>query len=42
VRARDLARSEKQYQRSDAIRSRLRDLGVILEDHPEGTTWRWA
>jgi len=42
VRARDAARSEKQYQRSDAIRSRLRDLGVILEDHPEGTTWRWA
>lgn len=42
VQARDEARRQKQYNRSDAIRSRMRELGIVLEDHPEGTTWRWA
>ncbi len=34
------ARAAKEWSRSDAIRSRLAELGVILEDGPEGTTWR--
>jgi cysteinyl-tRNA synthetase len=42
VGVRTLARQHGQFALGDAIRSRLHDLGVILEDHPEGTTWRWA
>jgi cysteinyl-tRNA synthetase len=36
---RDL-RTAKQYALSDQIRDRLSDLGVLLEDTPQGTTWR--
>jgi cysteinyl-tRNA synthetase len=42
VNVRTLARQHGEFSLGDAIRSCLRDLGVILEDHPEGTTWRWA
>jgi len=38
VRAR--ARESKQFPLADLIRSRLQEMGIILEDHPEGTTWR--
>jgi len=34
-------RKQKQWELSDLIRQRLIDLGVILEDGKEGTTWRW-
>ena len=34
-------RSQKLYALSDKIRNRLLELGVILEDTKEGTTWRW-
>jgi cysteinyl-tRNA synthetase len=34
------ARAEKQFARSDQIRDRLKALGVILEDHADGTTYR--
>ncbi|MBI5117663.1 cysteine--tRNA ligase [Candidatus Poribacteria bacterium] len=34
------ARTRKDYQLADSIRSRLTDLGVSLEDTPEGTFWR--
>ena len=33
------ARKDKDFTRSDAIRERLSDLGITLEDHPGGTTW---
>jgi cysteinyl-tRNA synthetase len=33
-------RSAKQYELADRVRSRLDDLGVSLEDSPQGTTWR--
>jgi cysteinyl-tRNA synthetase len=33
-------RSEKQWAMSDWIRDRLSELGISLEDTPEGTTWR--
>ena len=33
-------RERKEYDLSDGIRARLRELGVILEDRREGTTWR--
>ena len=35
-------RSAKQYALADAIRSGLSDLGIALEDTPQGTEWRYA
>ena len=34
-------RKDKLWAYSDLIRDRLKDLGVILEDSKDGTTWRW-
>ncbi len=34
------ARAQGQYALADLIRARLADLGVVLEDRPEGTSWR--
>jgi cysteinyl-tRNA synthetase len=34
------ARAEKNFGRADQIRDQLKALGVILEDRPEGTTYR--
>ncbi|MBC7330671.1 cysteine--tRNA ligase [bacterium] len=41
VRVRDKLRKQKLFQLADEIRSELGRLGVILEDHPEGTIWRF-
>jgi cysteinyl-tRNA synthetase len=37
---RDL-RQQKLWALSDKVRDRLAELGVLLEDSKEGTTWRW-
>jgi len=34
------ARKEKNFALSDAIRNRLCDIGILLEDSAQGTTWR--
>ena len=34
------ARAEKDWAKADEIRDRLKDMGVVLEDGSEGTTWR--
>jgi len=34
------ARKAKQFSEADAIRQTLLDAGVVLEDGPQGTTWR--
>jgi len=34
-------RREKKYQLADSIRNGLRELGVTLEDTPQGTVWRY-
>ncbi len=34
-------RSQKLWVLSDLVRDRLVELGVLLEDSKEGTTWRW-
>jgi len=34
-------RSQKLWALSDLVRNRLAELGVLLEDSKEGTTWRW-
>ncbi|MEK6256496.1 MAG: class I tRNA ligase family protein, partial [Chloroflexota bacterium] len=38
---REKMRADKQWEMSDLIRDQLAELGVILEDSSEGTTWRW-
>ena len=34
------ARADKNFQLSDLIRDRLGELGVTVEDRPDGTIWR--
>jgi cysteinyl-tRNA synthetase len=41
IEERRLARKNKDWARADAIRQRLKDLGIVLEDGPKGTTWRY-
>jgi cysteinyl-tRNA synthetase len=40
IRERTDARTARDWARADGIRDRLKDMGVVLEDGPEGTTWR--
>ncbi|KAA9299087.1 MULTISPECIES: cysteine--tRNA ligase [Aerococcus] len=40
IEERDQARLDKDYDRSDAIRQKLLDQGIILDDTPQGTRWR--
>jgi cysteinyl-tRNA synthetase len=37
---REQARAERSFERADAIRDRLRELGVVIEDTPSGPRWR--
>jgi len=37
---RTAARKEKDFKRADEIRAELASYGIILEDGPDGTTWR--
>ena len=34
-------RREKQWQMADKIRNGLTEAGVIIEDNPEGTSWKY-
>jgi len=40
IKERSDVRLRKDWAKSDEIRDRLKEMGVILEDGPEGTTWR--
>ncbi len=42
VEVRSQLRAAKQWALADRIRERLAELGVILEDGPEGTTWKYT
>jgi cysteinyl-tRNA synthetase len=42
IQARNDARKRKDFTEADAIRGRLRDQGIVLEDGPGGTTWKSA
>jgi cysteinyl-tRNA synthetase len=37
---RETARSGKDWAKADEIRDRLKEMGVVLEDGPNGTAWR--
>jgi len=41
IQERSKAKAEKDWARADAIRDRFKEKGVILEDGPQGTTWRF-
>ena len=41
IQERTRARAEKDWARADAIRKSLLEMGVVLEDGPQGTTWRF-
>jgi cysteinyl-tRNA synthetase len=36
------ARKQKLWAMSDQIRDRLKELGVLIEDSKDGTTWKWG
>jgi len=40
IAAREKARKEKKYKEADDIRRKLTEMGVTIEDTPEGTIWR--
>lgn len=42
IQARLEAKKSKNFAEADAIRKQLADAGIILEDTPQGTTWRRA
>jgi len=42
VARRNTARAVRNFGEADRIRDDLQALGVVLEDGPEGTTWRHA
>lgn len=42
IKARAEAKKSKNFAEADAIRKELADAGIILEDTPQGTTWRRA
>jgi cysteinyl-tRNA synthetase len=33
-------RESKNWEQADALRQRLSELGIVIEDRPEGPTWR--
>ncbi|MHC4205340.1 MAG: DALR domain-containing protein, partial [Planctomycetota bacterium] len=37
---RNQARKEKDFAKADELRNRLDEMGIVLEDTPEKTTWR--
>ncbi|CAO4845367.1 MAG: Cysteine--tRNA ligase [Holosporales bacterium] len=42
IEERCVARQNKDFKRSDAIRDLLKEKGITLDDGPHGTTWRFA
>lgn len=41
IKVRKGLRDEKQWALSDLVRDQLKELGVVLEDNKDGTSWKW-
>jgi cysteinyl-tRNA synthetase len=41
IQERSKARAEKDWAQADALRDRLQEMGIVLEDGAQGTTWRF-
>ena len=41
IEERNGARKDKDWAKADAVRRRLKDMGIVLEDGAKGTTWRY-
>jgi cysteinyl-tRNA synthetase len=41
IEQRNEARKERNFTKADNLRRRLYDIGIVLEDKPDGTEWRW-
>ncbi len=42
LKEREVARSRKDWGKADELRKKLRERGIILEDLPEGTKWKYG
>jgi cysteinyl-tRNA synthetase len=40
IEQRNDARKQKDYSRADELRNKLDEIGIVLEDKPDGTAWR--
>ena len=40
INERNQARADRQFQRADEIRDQLKEAGILLDDTPQGTTWK--
>ena len=40
IREREVARSDKNWEKADEVRGQLDELGIVLDDTPEGTVWK--
>jgi cysteinyl-tRNA synthetase len=40
IEQRNEARRQKDFARADGLRDKLDEIGIVLEDKPDGTTWR--
>ena len=41
IELREKLRAKEQWELADVVRDRLAEIGVILEDNKDGTSWRW-
>ena len=40
IEIRNKARNEKDWEKADEMRKQLDEMGIILDDTPEGTVWK--
>jgi cysteinyl-tRNA synthetase len=41
LKEREMSRNQKNWKKADEIRLKLKSMGIIVEDKPEGTQWRY-